>query len=162
MTQPTPETFDLAQFLANAGLGRKLVHLKPSENFFSQGGPADFILYLRTGQAKLTVVSKTGKEATITLLSAGDFIGEESIAGPLGLRMATATAITVCTALKIEREEMIRVMSEEHALSTFFLKFLLARSRRTWSINSSTPARSASPGSSFLWLSSAETPIPRP
>jgi len=130
MTQPTPDTFDLAKFLANAGLGRKLVHLKPSEKFFSQGGPADFVLYLRTGQAKLTVVSKTGKEATITLLAAGDFIGEESIAGPLGLRMATATAITGCTALKIDREEMIRVMSEEHALSTFFLKFLLARSMR--------------------------------
>jgi CRP-like cAMP-binding protein len=130
MTPLTPDAFDLAKFLANAGLGRKIVHLKPTEDFFSQGGPADFVLYLQTGRAKLTVVSKTGKEATITLLAAGDFIGEESIAGPLGLRMATATAITGCTALKIEREEMIRVMSEEHAFSDLFLKFLLARSMR--------------------------------
>jgi len=130
MTPLTPDAFDLAKFLANAGLGRKIVHLKPAENFFSQGGPADFVLYLQTGRAKLTVVSKTGKEATITLLAAGEFIGEESIAGPLGLRMATATAITSCTALKIEREEMIRVMSEEHAFSDLFLKFLLARSMR--------------------------------
>jgi CRP/FNR family transcriptional regulator, cyclic AMP receptor protein len=130
MTTRIPDAFDLAGFLANAGLGRKIVQLKPAENFFAQGGPADFVLYLRTGRAKLTVVSKTGKEATITLLAAGDFIGEESIAGPVGLRMATATAITGCTALKIERDEMIRVISEEHAFSALFLKFLLARSMR--------------------------------
>ncbi|MBB5059189.1 CRP-like cAMP-binding protein [Granulicella aggregans] len=129
-TKRTQPAFDLAAFLANAGLGRKIVHLKASEHFFSQGEPADFVLYLQAGRAKLTVVSKTGKEATITLLSSGDFVGEESIAGPVGLRMATATAMTHCTALKIEREEMIRVMSEEHDLSALFLKFLLARSMR--------------------------------
>jgi CRP-like cAMP-binding protein len=129
-TQPL-HAFDLASFLANAGLGRKIVHLKAGESFFSQGGPADFVLYLQTGRAKLTVVSKSGKEATITLLGPGDFIGEESISGPVGLRMATATAITNCTALKIERGEMIRVISEEHAFSDLFLKFLLARSMRT-------------------------------
>ena len=77
------------------------------------------------------MVSGRGKEATITLLSAGDFIGEESMAGAVGLRLATATAITTCRALKIERAEMIRVMHEEHAFSDLFLKFLLARSMRT-------------------------------
>jgi CRP-like cAMP-binding protein len=131
MTLPSSPAFDPAKFLANAGLGRKIVAFKPSTNFFVQGSPADFVLYLQSGRAKLTVVSKTGKEATITLLSPGDFIGEESIAGPLGLRMATATAITTCTALKIERDEMIRVMHEEHTFSDLFLKFLLARSMRT-------------------------------
>ena len=131
MISPHVLEFDPATFLANAGLGRKIVQFKPSANFFAQGSPADFVLYLQSGRAKLTVVSKAGKEATITLLSAGDFIGEESIAGPLGLRMATATAITACTALKIERDEMIRVMHEEHAFSDLFLKFLLARSMRT-------------------------------
>ena len=130
MISPHVLKFDPATFLANAGLGRKIVQFKPSANFFVQGSPADFVLYLQSGRAKLTVVSKTGKEATITLLSAGDFIGEESIAGPLGLRMATATAITTCTALKIERDEMIRVMHEEHTFSDLFLKFLLARSMR--------------------------------
>jgi CRP/FNR family transcriptional regulator, cyclic AMP receptor protein len=127
---PRSPEFDLATFLANAGLGRKIVYFKPSVNLFAQGSSADFVLYLQSGRAKLTVVSQTGKEATITLLSAGDFIGEESIAGPLGLRMATATAITACTALKIERDEMIRVMHEEHTFSDLFLKFLLARSMR--------------------------------
>jgi len=122
--------FDPATFLANAGLGRKIVQLKPNRVFFSQGNPADAVYYLQKGRAKLTVVSKSGKEATITLLTAGEFIGEESIAAVAGLHMATATAITVCTALKIERSAMIRVMHEEHAFSDMFLSFLLARSMR--------------------------------
>jgi CRP-like cAMP-binding protein len=123
--------FDPAVFLANAGLGRKIVQFKPRAAFFRQGSPADCVFYLQSGRVKLTVVSQRGKEATITLLSPGEFIGEESIAGPVGLRMATATAVTNCTALKIERDEMVRVLSEEHAFSDLFLQFLLARSMRT-------------------------------
>ena len=102
--------------------------MQAKQIFFSQGDPADSIFYLQEGRAKLTVVSTTGKEATVTLLSAGDFVGEESLAAVAGLRMASATAITNCTALKIEREEMIRVMHEEHTFSDRFLAFLLARS----------------------------------
>jgi len=124
-------TFDVAAFLKSAGLGRRIVQLKPKDVFFAQGNPADSVFYLQTGRAKLTVVSKNGKEATITLLSTGDFVGEESIAGVVGLRLAAATAITACSALKIEREEMIRVLHEEHAFSDLFLKFLIARSMRT-------------------------------
>jgi CRP-like cAMP-binding protein len=122
--------FDTAIFLANAGLGRRIVEVKAKRHFFTQGTHADAIYYLQKGRAKLTVVSQSGKEATITLLSAGDFIGEESIAAAAGLRMATATAITGCVALKIDRAEMIRVMHEEHAFSDFFLGFLLTRSMR--------------------------------
>jgi CRP/FNR family transcriptional regulator, cyclic AMP receptor protein len=88
------------------------------------------MFYLQRGRAKLTVVSAAGKEATITLLTAGDFVGEESIAGAVGRRLATATAMSACTALKIEREEVIRVLHEEHAFSDLFLKFLLARCMR--------------------------------
>lgn len=131
MTEPENAIFDAADFLARAGLGRRIVKLKPKHVFFSQGNPADAVFYLQKGRAKITVVSEKGKEATITLLSAGDFVGEESIAGAVGLRLATAVAITACTALKIERAEMIRVMHEEHAFSDLFLKFLLARSMRT-------------------------------
>jgi len=105
--------------------------VKPKRAFFSQGDPADCVYYLQSGRAKLTVISSAGKEATIALLSAGDFVGEESMAGMPGLRMATATAIAPCTAMKIEHGEMIRVMHEEHAFSDLFLKFLLARSMRT-------------------------------
>jgi CRP/FNR family transcriptional regulator, cyclic AMP receptor protein len=122
--------FDAEAFLAKAGLGRRIVQLEPRQTFFSQGDPADSIFYLQKGRAKVTVVSQTGKEATITLLSEGDFVGEESLAAPSGLRLATAIAVTACTALKITREEMIRVMHEEHDFSDLFLKFLLARSMR--------------------------------
>jgi CRP-like cAMP-binding protein len=123
--------FDVAAFLAKAGLGRKIVQVKAKRNLFSQGDAADDVFYLQKGRAKLAVVSTRGKEATITLLSPGDFVGEEALVDNKGLRMATATAITACTVLKIKREEMIRVMHEEHSLSDLFLKFLLARSMRT-------------------------------
>lgn len=131
MTKLKKSTFDPAAFLAHAGLGRRIVQIKAKHVFFAQGGAADCVFYLQTGRAKLTVVSQNGKEATITLLRAGEFVGEESIAGPVGLRMATATAITACVALKIEHEEMIRVLHEEHALSGLFMTFLLAKSMRT-------------------------------
>ena len=125
------ERFDPAVFLAQAGLGRKVAQLKPKQAFFSQGDTADCVYYIQSGRAKLTVMSRAGKEATIALLSVGDFVGEESVAGTPGLRMATATAITQCTALKIERAEIIRVMHEERAFSDVFLRFLLDRSMRT-------------------------------
>ena len=122
--------FDVAAFLTSAGLERKIVHLTPKDPFFSQGEPADSIFYLQKGRAKITVVSHSGKEATITLLEAGDFLGEEALAAAHGLRLATAIATTACSALKIKREEMIRVIHEEHDFSDLFLKFLLARSMR--------------------------------
>ncbi len=123
--------FDPSAFLAQAGLGRRIVRLKADQHFFTQGTPAGCVFYLQTGRAKLTVVSSNGKEATITLLAAGDFIGEESLAAVIGLRMATATATTSCVALKIEREEMVRVLHEEHAFSDLFLRFLLVRGMKT-------------------------------
>ncbi len=124
-------TFDPTAFLAHPGLGRTIVQIKQDCSFFSQGSQADAVFYLQKGRAKVTVVSKRGKEATITLLAAGDFIGEESIAAVSGKRMASATAITACTALRIERDEMLRVMHAESAFSDMFLAFLLARSMRT-------------------------------
>jgi CRP-like cAMP-binding protein len=126
-----PHRFDCAAFLAKAGLGRMIVELEPKETFFSQGDHANTVFYLQTGRAKLTVVSQSGKEATITLLSVGDFVGEESLAAIPGLRLTTATAVNNCTALKITREEMTRVMHEEPAFADFFLKFMLTRSMRT-------------------------------
>jgi CRP-like cAMP-binding protein len=130
MTLAAPLIFDPEAFLANAGLGRRIVELQPKEAFFSQGDPADSVFYLQKGSAKVTVVSKVGKEATITLLAPRDFVGEEALAAVPGLRLASATVITACTALKIGREEMVRVMHEEHEFSDLFMKFLLARSMR--------------------------------
>ncbi len=131
MPEPTTQRFNPIAFLAESGVGRSIVQLRAKDVFFSQGSPADSIFYLQKGRAKLTVVSKAGKEATITLLAPGDFVGEESLADRPGLHLATATAITACTALKIERKEMLRVLHEEHSLSDMFVAFLLARSLRT-------------------------------
>ena len=122
---------DSAGFLANAGIGRIIIELKPKETFFCQGDAAESVYYLQRGRVRVTVVSQAGKEATITLLSACDFVGEESLASIAGLRMATATAVNACTALKIDRNEMIRAMHDEPAFANLFLKFLLARSMRT-------------------------------
>ena len=122
--------FDVAAFLASAGLGRRIVQFEPKEAFFSQGDPADSVFYLHTGRAIVTVVSTAGKEATITLVSSGQFVGEGALAATAGLRLSTATAITDCTALKISRDEMIHVMHVEHSLSDLFLKFLLEHSMR--------------------------------
>jgi CRP-like cAMP-binding protein len=130
MTLTAPHVFDSAVFLASAGLGRRVVRLEPTEFFFSQGDPADSVFYLQKGRAKFTVVSTIGKEATIALLTPHAFVGEEAIAATPGLRLTSATAITACTALKITREEMIRVMHEEHEFSDLFMKFLLELSMR--------------------------------
>jgi len=130
MVEPDKSAFNAAAFLASAGLGRKIVQLKPKEDFFTQGEPADSVYYLQRGRAKVTVLSSTGKEATITLLVTGDFVGEEALAAGAGLRLSSATAITACTAMKIQRDEMLRVIHDEHKFTDLFLKFLLARSMR--------------------------------
>ena len=130
MTSIDRAAFDPAAFLASAGLGRRIIELKPKQTFFCQGDAADAVFYLQKGRARLTVVSQNGKEATITLLSAADFVGEESLAAIVGLHLATATAVNACTALKICRDEMIRLMHDEPAFADIFLKFLLVRSMR--------------------------------
>jgi CRP-like cAMP-binding protein len=123
-------SFNVAAFLASAGLGRRIVQIAPKRAFYSQGDPADSVFYLQKGRAKITVVSQAGKEATISLVTPGEFVGEGALVAADGLRLSTATAMTACTALKIGRDEMIRVMHEEHAFSDMFLKFLLERSMR--------------------------------
>ena len=124
-------SFDTIVFLATAGPERRIVARKAREIFYSQGASSDSVFYLQSGRAKLTVVSKRGKEATITLLATGDFFGEEAMAGEDERRPATATAITVCKVLQIKKKEMIRVLHEEHEFSDFFLKFILIRSLKT-------------------------------
>jgi CRP/FNR family cyclic AMP-dependent transcriptional regulator len=125
------KAFDTASYLASEGEGRRFVRLRSKQLFFSQESPADSIFYLQSGRAKLTVVSKKGKEATVTLLSAGDFIGEESLTGTSQIRTATATALVACVALKIMRDQVLLVLHEEHAFSAFFLNFMLLRGMRT-------------------------------
>ena len=128
--QPSQPAFDTSTFLANAGLGRRIVQVASRETFFCQGDLADSVFYLQKGRAKVTVVSASGKEATITLVNAGEFVGQGALAMVPGLRLSTATAITPCTALKIAREEMVRVMHEQPEFSNLFMKFLLTHSMR--------------------------------
>jgi CRP-like cAMP-binding protein len=123
--------FDPKVFLAHAGVGRAILQYKPKQALFSQGDRADAIFYLQEGKVRLSVVSKQGKEATIALLSSGDFLGEGCIASDLPLRMASATAITYCAALKINKNEMLRTLHEEHGFSDIFVANLIERHNRT-------------------------------
>jgi CRP/FNR family transcriptional regulator, cyclic AMP receptor protein len=130
MSVPHDPAFDSSTFLNGPGPGKTLVRLRAKQLFFVQGAAADCIFYLQTGRAKLTVVSQRGKEATLTLPSSGDFLGEESIAQTPGSRTATATAMTECIAVRIRREEMIRRMHEDQPFCDLFMAFLLARGMR--------------------------------
>ena len=131
MAQKRARPFNTDAYLATEGPGRQIIHLKAKQIFSSQGDPADCLFYLRVGRAKLTIVSKGGKEATVTLLAPGDFFGEESMAGPNEIRTTTATAITVCVVLKIASEELTRVLHAENAFSDLLVQFLALRSTRT-------------------------------
>jgi CRP/FNR family transcriptional regulator, cyclic AMP receptor protein len=123
--------FDPAKYLASSGTGRKLIRYKSKKVLYSQGGPADSVFFIHSGRAKLTVVSRNGKEATVTLLTGGDFVGEESLAVSTLVRTATARAITDCYVLKIVNIEMQRALRDEKSFADLFLKFILAKSIRT-------------------------------
>ena len=133
MKTQTIAVFDPEEFLAHTGIGRSLKKLKPKQSIFRQGDPCDALFYIQSGRAKLTVLSATGKEATITLLGPKDFVGEEAIAAVRGLRLASATAITACQVLRIGRDTMLKVLNDEPALSNLFTAFILARSMRVQS-----------------------------
>jgi CRP/FNR family transcriptional regulator, cyclic AMP receptor protein len=125
--------FDPKAFLANAGTRRTLCHYSPKQVLFSQGERADAVFYIQDGTARLGVVSKHGKEATIALLGRGNFLGEGCIASDQPIRMTTATAITKCSVLKIEKREMLRTLHEEQGFSDMFVAYLVARHNRTQS-----------------------------
>jgi CRP-like cAMP-binding protein len=121
--------FDAQAFLATIGEGRKALLFPKKHTIFTQGTPADAVFYLQTGKVRLTVVSKTGKEATIGILSDGSFFGEGSLAGQ-PLRMGSATAMTDCAVLRIEKSAMVRTLHREQTLSDLFVAYLLARNIR--------------------------------
>jgi CRP-like cAMP-binding protein len=131
MSERREKPFSTDTYLATVGPGRTIVRLKAKQILTFQGDPADCLFYLQTGHAKLTIVSKTGKEATVTLLAPGDFFGEECMAGRNEFRTTSATAITVCMVLRIASEELTRVLHEENTFSDLFVQFLALRSTRT-------------------------------
>jgi CRP/FNR family cyclic AMP-dependent transcriptional regulator len=121
--------FNLEKYLATAGIAKKIVTYLEGETIFSQGGPCDSVMYLQQGEVKLTITSPHGKEAVIALLYSGDFLGEGSIAGQ-SFRAATATALESTIALVIDKQEMIRVLHEEHEFSDRFVSHMLKRNVR--------------------------------
>ena len=133
MEKDNKSGFDVAAYLANAGPGRRIVQLSRDQTFFSQGDTADSVFYLLKGRVKITVVSAAGKEATIRLVGAENFFGEKAMETKPGPRVTTAAAITACTALRIARQEFLRVMHEERQFSDLFSSFLLEISLRTQS-----------------------------
>ena len=131
MARVASKTFDIAGYLATNGPGRTITQHAANQTFFCQGGDADAVFYLQAGRAKLTVVSKAGKEATVTLLAMGDFFGEEAMAGDGVRRTSTATAVSECSVLRISKAQMLEVLHVEHTFSDFFMKFILLRGIRT-------------------------------
>ncbi|MGB0110136.1 MAG: Crp/Fnr family transcriptional regulator [Terriglobales bacterium] len=120
---------DPKTFLATIGGGRKVVVFPKNQAVFAQGDAADSIFYIQEGKVRLTVVSKNGKEATLGILSEGEFFGEGSLAGQ-ALRMGSATAMTVCELLRIEKKAMMEALHREHEFSDMFVAYLLARNIR--------------------------------
>jgi CRP/FNR family cyclic AMP-dependent transcriptional regulator len=121
--------FDPHAFLATIGEGRKFVLFPKKQGIFTQGDSANAVFYIQTGKVKLTVVSRPGKEATIGILGEGDFFGEACLAGQ-PLRMLTATAMTDCAVLRIDKKAMMEALHREHEFSDLFVAYLLARNVR--------------------------------
>jgi CRP-like cAMP-binding protein len=128
LTSSTPE-FDLDGFLESAGLSRTVAKYTKGIIVFSQGDPAAQVMYIQHGTIKLSVLSKTGKEAIVGMLGAGDFFGEGCLAGQT-LRMSTATAMSATTVLVVEKAHMVQMLHKEPALSDRFIVHMLARNIR--------------------------------
>jgi CRP/FNR family transcriptional regulator, cyclic AMP receptor protein len=120
---------DWEALLADLSRGKTTAEHSAGRRIFDQGQPADSIFYLRQGKAKLSVISQQGKEAIVATLSAGDFLGEGCLAGQ-PLRMSTATAVTDCSLIRIEKSLMLRMLHEKHEISELFVAHLLSRNVR--------------------------------
>jgi len=121
--------FDPKIFLSTLDGGRKIAAFPKKQPIFVQGDPSDAVFYIQKGKVKLTVVSKTGKEATIGILNEGDFFGEGCLTGQ-PLRLCSATAMIDCSVMRIDKKSMMGVLHREHAFSDMFVKYLLTRNIR--------------------------------
>ena len=124
-----PTAFELSTFLDSAGVARRIVKYARSAVIFSQGDPAADVFYMQQGSVKLSVLSRTGKEAVVAILGPGDFFGEGCLAGQ-SRRMATASALDASTALAIEKPQMLEMLHTQPTLATRFLSHMLTRNIR--------------------------------
>src|SRR6202011_4182001 len=122
-------TFNAQTFLDSAGIARKVVEYRRAEVIFTQGDPCEHVLYIQKGNVKLSVLSKTGREAVVAMLAPGDFFGEGCLAGQ-PLRMGSATATSDSTILLVDKDQMVRLLHKQHALSDRFITHMLARNIR--------------------------------
>jgi CRP/FNR family cyclic AMP-dependent transcriptional regulator len=129
MKAKSSRPFDPKKFLASIGEGRKIFEFEKDQTVFAQGGPTDSVFYVQKGKIKLTVVSQTGKEATVGVLGEGSFFGEGALAGQ-SFRMGSASAMTDCTIMRIDKRSMVEALQREHLLSDLFVTHLLARNIR--------------------------------
>ena len=121
--------FDPKTFLSTTGDGRKIAAFASKQTIFTQGDPADAVFYIKHGKVKLNVVSKVGKEATIGILNERDFFGEVCLTGQ-PLRLSSATAMTDCFVMRIEKQSMAEVLHREREFADMFMAYLLARNLR--------------------------------
>jgi len=121
--------FDPKEFLATIGEGRKVVAIPNKKTIFTQGDASDAVFYIQAGKVKLTVVSESGKEATLGILNVGDFFGEGGLAGQV-VRMGSATAMSDCELMRIDKKAMMLALHREHAFSDIFVAYLLERNIR--------------------------------
>jgi CRP/FNR family cyclic AMP-dependent transcriptional regulator len=121
--------FDPKTFLDEVGNGKTRLEFREKRVVFSQGDACDAVFYIQKGKVKLTVVSNKGKEAVLAILETGDFIGESCLAGS-PVRMATASTITECRMVRIEKQAMMRLLHEQPKLSELFMAHLLSRNIR--------------------------------
>lgn len=121
--------FDPKVFLTTVNGGRSISKYRKDQTVFSQGKPADAVFYIQKGKVKITVVSEQGKEAVVAVMGPDEFCGEGCLIGQ-PVRLATATAMTECEIMRLEKETMIRVLHEEPAFSEMFVSHLLARTSR--------------------------------
>jgi CRP/FNR family cyclic AMP-dependent transcriptional regulator len=126
---PPKRKFDANAFLNSPGVTRKVVAYRAGTTIYSQGDRAETILYIQSGTVKLSVVSQTGKEAVVGMLGGGDFFGEGSLAGQ-PIRLATAATLTASRIRLIPKQQMVRLLHRQHALSDRFITHMLARNIR--------------------------------
>jgi CRP/FNR family transcriptional regulator, cyclic AMP receptor protein len=125
----TPLSFDVQSFLASSDIPKTVVNFSRGETIFTQGEPAQHVIYIRSGGVKPSVLSKSGREAVIAMLGPGDFFGEGCLASQ-GLRMGSATAMAPSVVLSVRTEEMLGLLRTQHAMSDRFISHMLSRNLR--------------------------------
>ena len=125
----TAVDFNAQAFLESAGLAKTIVEYGREEVIFTQGDASEHVLYVQSGGVKLSVLSKTGKEAVVAMLGPGDFFGEGCLAGQ-AVRMGSATAITPSAILRVEKAQMVRLLHRQHQMSDRFIAHMLTRNIR--------------------------------